>query len=1376
VNGASELRLRSPGSCATGTFDLPIPSDQQVPASLKYQGLSAQRSEQAILDQYGQLLAFLIDGDLYDREGYLFADAARPNCQQCLPPGITQLEAIPIPGDCYKYYLFFSVLGEGELQTSEHFRVYTAILDMAAVNIHFPTDPRRRGAVIDISTAPWGILDYPGTTELIEDVAEELELQQPNDGPYLAGQLGSVDLGHGQDKFLFIISHDLQIDRFQIDTDGISHLGSLPCPVDDPNDPFDLFCDNERRPIGEFEATRQGNLIRTAVNTEGYEEIGNDWYHYHQITQMDFDLQGNLVAQQNYPIAQFALANTPADLGAWSKTPGLEFSPDGHRLYFVKPWYTAANEYMGYIDLVNSSVVPVPSVGPDFRYSELELGPASADPNELSIYAVSLSGELGELAQPNGPNITWDAQAYPLPYGMPCEGVLDAAQVLQAGTTIAPIPHYTLQNQCAGMDPYGQEPEVTCCAAMIDAEGWYFTAAAGIDAWSPGENPFRNTCAPILIRSQLVIPATAKIQAQDLDFRFSADASLIVEPGGSFSCNNCTFTNACPDAQWQGVHVKGTFNQPQGYGNNPAQQGYLSLTDCVVENAVTGILVGTKPPSKKLGGGIVVMNGTTVQNCRTGVDMHPYRNFAVNSNPTAWLRNRSRFTSCTFTVDEDYPVAFDFREHVRLWAVEGIRFLACAFENTVADGFNGIDADNDNVGESDRLGYGIHSLDAEFSVKASCSSIITLGQPCPPQDVLPSRFTGLDHGIHALNSISTRRFSADESLFENNICGVFAQGVPGFSVTSSNFIEGLRTVALTGDIDEQFQTKQRGIYAYESFAFKIWDNELAIDPLATSETEGIVVGYCREHNDAVFRNSATGLTNGYVSEGVNVDPANRTLIGLQFFCNLNNGNTYDIWNRQALGADVSELPVHTMRTVQGAMDRPCDNTFDRNLSAPANSDFPSDCDLNVVNYIFRDPGTSFEPHPDEISAPYIATTEAYTSPSGNCDRLAPLTTDPSEDLEVRIAAWANFRTSAANDYSGVRYLYDQLIDGGSTDLLLLDIQQYWPTEAWTMRTDLLAESPFLTGDVLRGAIEQNIMPQAMVAEVCIANPDATRQEGFVEWLRTEAPDPLPEHMIEQIIASWDQLTYRFMLEQTMGKHHAEMTWATNELLELWQSDTTVHSDSTLAVWSTLYTVAGDYGAALTHVEREELTQAQQLIEDLEVGRRMNARQEAEQQRMLDLIGFVDVLANDERDMSELSGVELAQLEDLTEDAYDRPATWAQNILCFHYGVCRPPLTGGGGDPKALFLGNSQRSKNTALLVYPNPAADFVAIDHDLRNSGVVGDARLIATDISGRIIWSTEINTPQGQRIWDLRSTAPGTYTVSLQVGQRTLASQRLVH
>lgn len=110
-----------PNYYKTGTiYSLPAP-DFGLSNPFNYAGLPAEYSHNAMQDASGNLLFFVVDDVVYDKDGY-FIGYLQGNQG-------TELMIVPDPGNCDIYYIFYAVPGVGS-QTSSN--PYFAILDMSS--------------------------------------------------------------------------------------------------------------------------------------------------------------------------------------------------------------------------------------------------------------------------------------------------------------------------------------------------------------------------------------------------------------------------------------------------------------------------------------------------------------------------------------------------------------------------------------------------------------------------------------------------------------------------------------------------------------------------------------------------------------------------------------------------------------------------------------------------------------------------------------------------------------------------------------------------------------------------------------------------------------------------------------------------------------------------------------------------------------------------------------------------------------------------------------------------------------------------------------------------------------------------------------------
>lgn len=836
------------------------------------------------------------------------------------------------------------------------------------------------------------------------------------------------------------------------------------------------------------------------------------------------------------------------------------------------------------------------------------------------------------------------------------------------------------------------------------------------------------------------------------------EAKIVVQPGGKLIVDGGTITAAQYSGDfWKGIEVWGDNTKNQGPSTGtPTYQGMVELKNgAVIEHAFkAGIYVGQRGVPNTYGG-VVQASDASFINCYRAVEFPPYQNTTAGGSPIA---NRSWFQRCEFYVDDDYRGGDDFDAHIVMDKVDGIPIKACTFKNL-----------RTTITESAKLGMGIRSLDAHYNVVGLCTTNPPWpGGVCPNWD--RSVFIGLDHGINASNATTSRNFTVDRTDFHANIAGVYAKGVTGYQVKNCRFYLGGNDADLTHPDELEWDERHRGIFSTESWAFTVDDNELEQDG-AHTQTEGIVIGYSRDHNDIVFRNQATGLERAYIGEGISADvPGNAHIVGLWFLCNENDGNTQNFWSRRIVGLEDED--DHTIRTQQGVLSRPADNTFDQVAGPSGDGDFRVTTTFSTISYRHRNTGAYVPQHYSSGLFP----ASALAIPTNNCSsKMVVLHPGPKSLGADTLAAHLLGHKQA---YGDTRHLYAQLIDGGDTDAVLDEIQASWPTDAWELRDYLLEKSPYLSYEALKAAVVKNIMPAAMLTEVLVANPDATKNGGFLQWLQDESGYALPEYLAGLVVASWDESTYRTTLEEALTIHHGEMTQAANALMEGYRNNATGPKLDSLAwTWRQLRTVAGSYGEALTWLEQQQYDSALFATGEILQDHKLDTTGVAEVLRMQAWIGFLQTIGSTGRHAGQLDSAEVQQLVALAGDTYDRPSTWIYNLLCFHYHICRPPLTGGDdGTPKVWPRSVQQAggAGTVALLkAQPNPADTWMAFTYDLLVEPK--QAALVIRDLVGREVYRRELREQQQQVVWDTRQVPPGTYTATLYNNERQLRTEKVI-
>lgn len=853
--------------------------------------------------------------------------------------------------------------------------------------------------------------------------------------------------------------------------------------------------------------------------------------------------------------------------------------------------------------------------------------------------------------------------------------------------------------------------------------------------------------ATLTITCQLEMPTAGKI---------------IVKPNARLILDGGIITTArYSETFWSGMEVWGTTNQHQYPTNHPTYQGLVILkNDAIIEHAREAF-TNWKPGDWNSIGGVIQVQGTHTQvggtfiNDRRSAGFMAYQNFQPG-NPSILRPNLSYFRYANFRVDDDYRGGNDFHVHVSMWKVDGISFRACTMENAQS-----------TISQSSLLGKGIFSIDANYTVTGNCTVLLPYGVPCPEADLDRGLITGLGHGIDARDGGSGRGFTADRLRFENNVVSVYADGVP-LTVARNQFVLGDRDVMLDGPVEAEFQElNHRGVSTQQSQSFRIEENTFHRAANSTSlGNTAIVIENSGANNTQVYKNDASNMDIGYIGEGNCIDPVQASAVGHQFLCNTNSNNAQNFWVRKDdIGSTTWD---HAIRTQQGSDASPAGNLFDQEVGVLDASDYKNETAW-VLNY-WHAGGQS---QPLDVTPGWVGVTLA--NGTNNCpSRFNGKEVKLTEAIAGQVQAEM---LTAKAAYITTAYVFNNLLDGGNTDMVVQEVQESWPQDAWDLRNYLLSKSPYLSTKVLVEMMMKNILPQPMVLEICLANPEATKKEDFIKWAEYEAANPLPSYMIDLIAGSWAPKTFRMQLEAQMGQHHADMTVAADLLQASFRVDEEqIRVEDMLVVWQALPNYGARYGEAQVNLRMGNYTAARVIMNALAANYPMKTDREAERDRTLWYIDQVEGLANGGRNEMQLDSAEVGQWKAFAEAANDLPGTWAANILCFGYNICLPRGGGVAGGNKSLrptLLDAGAAAQRPALALLPNPASTWVTLVYDL--TGTLDNAHARILDVRGRVVTVITLNNSLGQHLWDTRGVTAGVYNVELfNAGQR-VDVQRLV-
>ncbi|MBU3658751.1 MAG: T9SS type A sorting domain-containing protein [Flavobacteriales bacterium] len=797
---------------------------------------------------------------------------------------------------------------------------------------------------------------------------------------------------------------------------------------------------------------------------------------------------------------------------------------------------------------------------------------------------------------------------------------------------------------------------------------------------------------------------------------FVPEAKIIIEPGARLILDGGVLTNEYYyNTFWQGIEVWGTTSQHQYPLSQPLHQGKLEIKNGgIIENALIGVRNWKTNDYSKIGG-VIIANDGVFKNNKKAVEFVIYENFS-QTNPAVKMNNLSRFTNTDFIIDNDYlddPTYFQY--HVTMWGVYGISYSNCHFFNNVSP--------KSYLANRNRA---IYSIDAGYSINAGCSILVPNGSTCPESNLLKSTFTGFDKTIEATGAGTTKTVSVSQAIFDNNVNGVFFSELDNFSVNRSIMTLGNPSYSTS-------PSAYFGINTTNSTGYQIEENQFS-KYTGINGTYGVSIANSGVENNRVYKNKFTGLTFGQALNGVNRNSAD-PLKGFQFLCNEFNGNT-----SRAVSVLVNNS-TNGIRLYQGEFSplKSAGNTF---LNTPSNAFTIYNGTPNGIIY-YHNNGTTI-PTNNTANVSLVATTVSNTCPS-------------SFSIISGKQALQNHSDSLQVIYSDLKYNYLSLIDDGNTASFIDNIQNDWSETAWKLRNELIAKSPFVSEKSLLESVKQNILPNAMILEICLANPDVTKNQRFIEQLNSIYT--LPEYMLNYILEN-DEKTIRTTLEAQIGTISSEKSVIEDELIRLQATA----DERTIEDISNVYSLKTNSQKKIDLIELAIETENWQQASSILNESLLDENLKDEHYRFNNYGDYIAFRSNLEgRKLSQLEPTEIQYLEDLALFE-NKVGGYARNILCFFYERCYENNNVDDSDKMLLIQTKPDKTLSELFYnieIYPNPAAEYCSMKWEILDE--LKECTYVVYSIDGIEILRKGITSNQGEELIDTRNYKNGTYLIVIE-------------
>lgn len=1030
--------------------NLPTPTG---PSGLVYNGDMPTLTEHVEYDSNGNILFFMIDGKIYNKDGYLLVQETMDegSLYEYYPEKALNHVIIKVPGECNKFYILQNL--NETIDAPLYWdtpRFFISVLDLDLSNMFFPIDPDKRGALVNwestSSQYPIALLNVQNASQApgfhivnarcgsIVSVTTSIP-GNPNQNSIAFTQFTA----HWVDETQVLLNESKYGSSFNwiLNAQGLKFIEGNLCTasVNNVTNYYEKRSISAQSPsvVNLFMGRRNMGSSTVSTVNNNFQEITCNW---------TLPASNVLTSESSANGTYFYVLESTGGLKYINLNLGTSFSIPNSSVPNINTWLKGCHFRRGIFEGTESIYV--------FHEDGVDVIKGINNPMTLSVssFVINLPSPLATnailISALNSANSNFN---YPQMY---------ASSVVTNATSlvIAPIQVYNRFDEIISTSE--------CCVFETNYNAEGNITVNSNQTWSPGNNPFNNSMGPIHISGDITIPNGRLLQInQGLELRFDENASIRVLVGGKLSVNNAKLTSyACEGRMWQGIDVFGP-----GLSSNIAQttttggaSGVVHLmNDAVIENALIGIEVGQSAINS--GGVVQVLSGRFTNN-EVGIKFQPYH-FEQNGSIQP---NKSYIQNCMFeTISALKNENLTPKEHIDLNGVVKLKIQHCNFQNTTL-----IEA----VTLWEKRGIGIRSFNSSFSCKGN-----------PEMDY---SFVNLTNGISQIN------FGSPIASF---VCtGMHFNGCFGGIVNiASNNIEvygNKFTINQIDAVDMQEDALETGIYCIGSTGYSIEQNvfegvDTALDTGDFPSGQGVRINGSGPAGNKVRNNDFSNLLIGIHAEKKNMDPNALIQTGLQFLCNDFVGDKLDIYRdvfatiRQDQGGNQPQSPLPVPAYNRFSEVVPNCSTHSDFLISPSNIDytnyFHNGQEIQIPNCVTNNGAINL------LSNSYVpdvagACSNSYTIGSPHFNLNSGIIAQHRGQIGV-------LRTQLQDKVA----LYEQVVDKNQRVSSLTLIETAFPNESEFVKNLLLQRYP-LSDEVIKRLIQHASKFEAWhLTQVFVAN-------------------------------------------------------------------------------------------------------------------------------------------------------------------------------------------------------------------------------------------------------------------------------------------------
>jgi hypothetical protein len=317
--------------------------------------------------------------------------------------------------------------------------------------------------------------------------------------------------------------------------------------------------------------------------------------------------------------------------------------------------------------------------------------------------------------------------------------------------------------------------------------------------------------------------------------------------------------------------------------------------------------------------------------------------------------------------------------------------------------------------------------------------------------------------------------------------------------------------------------------------------------------------------------------------------------------------------------------------------------------------------------------------------------------------------------------------------------------------------------------------------VLKSAIEkENVLPNEMVRDILVANPQSAKSEDVLEKLN-ERVVAMPEPMMSEIIEGKSRTSPKEALDATLQSHLLKKNNLLNQLVLWYKTDIVsprASHDSLLSLLRQERSIEANYQLAFEYFCDRDTVMLNATMNNIPGSFSFASNQSQTYQDYLNYFSYLKSIQKSGKNIMQIDSIQVTRLNQICLTASEPVKTFARNILLanglitYHEPILLPDeLKSTEGD---IPVRTSVIASAGYLKLFPNPAQQYLIVEYNLKNLfNLNTEISLNFYSMNGLLKDKKIITRQQNQTIVKTSTYDPGLYICTLEIDGKMKESQK---